>query len=133
MEQLILSNGYKIPKIGYGTWQTPDGKTAEEAVKIAIESGYRHIDAAAVYGNEISVGNGINKSNIDRAELFVTGKVWNTERGYEKTKDAFEKSLSDLQIDYFDLYLIHWTASSNQFNNWNEINIDTWKALVEMY
>ena len=99
-DTFILSNGYRIPCLGFGTWQTPDGETAIHAVKSAIEAGYHHIDAAAVYENERSVGQGIKESNIDRKDLFVTSKVWNTERGYKKTLAAFEKTLSDLQLEY---------------------------------
>lgn len=128
-----LSNNYEIPCVGFGTWQTPDGETAITAVKAAVESGYRHIDAAAVYGNEVSVGEGIKNCGIPREELFISSKVWNTERGYEKTKAAFEKTLKDLQVDYLDLYLIHWPASAKQFKNWEEINLDTWKAMTELY
>lgn len=89
-----LRNKVEIPCIGYGTWKTPDGETASVSVKTAIELGYRHIDTAAAYGNETSVGEGIRESGISREQLFVTSKVWNTERGYEKTLHAFEKIMS---------------------------------------
>ena len=128
-----LKNDYGIPCVGFGTWKTPDGEAARESVREAIQTGYRHIDAAACYGNEISVGEGIKEAGIDREKLFITSKVWNTERGYEKTLAAFDKSLSDLGLEYLDLYLIHWPASSSQFENWEEINIDTWKAMMELY
>lgn len=137
MEKLIdsfkLNNGYDIPCIGYGTWQTPDGETAIKSVKTAIENGYRHIDTASVYGNEISVGQGIKESGINREDLFVTSKVWNTNRGYKNTKIAFEKTLKDLGLEYLDLYLIHWPASKHQFENWEQINLDTWRAMTELY
>lgn len=129
----VLENGRKIPCIGYGTWQTPDGETAVASVKEAVRTGYRHIDAAACYGNEAGVGRGIYESGIARKELFVTSKVWNTERGYERTMAAFEKTLKDLSLDYLDLYLIHWPAASHQFDNWEEINLSTWKAMTELY
>lgn len=128
-----LWNGYQIPCVGFGTWQTPDGDTAIMAVSEAIRAGYRHIDAAAVYGNEVSVGQGIKESGIDRNELFITSKVWNTERGYHSTMAAFEKTLADLQLDYLDLYLIHWPASKNQFSDWEQINLETWRAMTELY
>ena len=132
-DSFVLSNGYPIPCVGFGTWQTPDGDIATNAVKCAIQSGYRHIAAAAVYGNEVSVGKGIAEAGVPREELFITSKVWNTERGYEKTLAAFEKTLADLGLDYLDLYLIHWPASHHQFENWDELNLGTWKAMTELY
>ncbi|HIW58137.1 MAG TPA: aldo/keto reductase [Firmicutes bacterium] len=132
-DTFILNNGYKIPRVGFGTWQTPDGDVAANAVKKAIEIGYRHIDTAAAYGNEKGVGLGIIESGIDRDKLFVTSKVWNTERGYDKTMRAFEKTFSDIQLDYLDLYLIHWPASPAQFSDWEKINLETWKAMTELY
>lgn len=133
IDTVILKNGYKLPCIGYGTWQTPDGDTAKRAVKTAIQLGIRHIDAAAAYENEESVGTGIKESGIERSELFITSKLWNTERGYKKTINAFNKTLRDLQLDYLDLYLIHWPASVNQFPDWKAINKETWKAFMQLY
>lgn len=128
-----LSNGYEIPCVGFGTWQTPDGETAVASVKKAIEAGYRHIDTAAVYGNEESVGKAIRESGVTREDLFITSKVWNTERGYESTLKAFDVTMEKLGLDYLDLYLIHWPASSSQFDNWVELNKETWRAMVELY
>lgn len=128
-----LNNGALIPEVGFGTWQTPDGETAVNSVMCAVKAGYTHIDTAAVYGNEVSVGKAIKESGVSRDKLFVTSKVWNTERGYESTLKAFEKTLKDLQLDYLDLYLIHWPASSHRFENWEEINAETWRAMEELY
>jgi len=128
-----LNNGVEIPAIGYGTWQTRDGEGAVEAVEAAIKAGYRHIDSAACYHNEKSVGEAIKNSGVDRSELFITTKVWNPDRGYENTKKAFEASMEKLGLDYLDLYLIHWPANAKQFDNWDEINLETWRAMTELY
>ena len=100
-----LANDVQIPCIGFGTWQTPDGETAINSVKAALKAGYRHIDTAACYGNEASVGQAIKESGVPREEIFVTSKVWNTERGYEKTLAAFETTMAKLDLDYVDYIL----------------------------
>ena len=126
-----LNNGVKIPIIGFGTWQTPDGQVAEESVLAALNSGYRHIDTAAAYGNEESVGAAIKKSEINRHELFVTTKLWNSDHGYQNTKKAIDTSLEKLGLDYLDLYLIHWPNPATMRDNWAELNAESWQAMEE--
>ena len=128
-----LRNGVTIPRLGFGTYKTPEGEVAEASVLAALEAGYRHIDTAAFYGNEVSVGRAIARSGIPREEIFVTTKVWNTQRGYEKARASILESLSRLGLDYVDLCLIHWPAIPRQFPNWEELNLDTWRAFTELH
>ena len=128
----ILNNGVEIPCIGYGTWRSPNDDTTIQAVKHAILSGYRHIDTAAVYKNEEAVGQGIRESGIPRDELFITTKVWNDDRGYEATKEAFEVSLKKLGLSYVDLYLIHWPNPMKFRGNWEAMNAETYRAMEDL-
>lgn len=134
MKNFKLNNRVEIPAIGFGTWQIEEGENAYNAVKTALELGYTHIDTAAVYGNEVSVGKAIKDSGIAREDLFIVTKLWNDMRGYENAKQAFAESLDKLGLDYVDLYLLHWPANETQFpDDWNEINAASWKALEELY
>ena len=128
-----LNNGVEIPCVGYGTFRTDPAVTAQ-AVQDAIAAGYRHIDTAKVYENEVGVGQGIKAAGVPREELFVTSKLWNTDRGYEAAKAAFQASLDRLGLDYLDLYLIHWPANEKQFGaDAAKINAETWRAMEELY
>lgn len=128
-----MSNGLKIPCVGYGTYKSPnDIKTTESIIK-AIEVGYRHIDTASMYDNENCVGEAVKRSDIDRKELFITSKLWNDVRGYDNTMTAFYKSLDKLKLDYMDLYLIHWPAPLAFRDNYNIKNIETWRAMEHLY
>ena len=102
-----LNTGAKIPAVGFGTWQAAPHEV-EKAVEIALRSGYRHIDCAAIYRNETEVGEGIRKSGVPRSEIFITTKLWNTKHEPEDVEAALDKSLKDLGIEYCDLYLMHW-------------------------
>lgn len=128
-----LSNGVQIPCVGFGTWKTPDGETAITAVKEALQLGYRHIDTAAAYRNEGSVGEGIRQSGIPRNEIFITTKLHNTCHGYEQTHAAFKESMEKLGLDYLDLYLIHWPNPISVRDHWQEANAGTWRAFEELY
>jgi len=121
---IVLNNGFEMPLLGFGTFKIEDGNQVKEAVKHALNAGYRHIDTATVYGNETGVGEGIKESDVQREEIFLVSKVWNADQGYEQTKIAFQKSLDKLQTEYLDLYLIHWPK---------ELNKETWKAIEELY
>jgi len=132
-KKIKLSNGYKIPSIGFGTWQSPDGDVAFSANMTALECGYRHVDCASIYRNEASLGKAVKESGIAREEIFVTSKLWTKKRGYENAKAGFEKTMATLGLDYLDLYLIHWPASPSRFENWKEINAETWRAFEELY
>ncbi len=127
-----LHNKVEIPCVGFGTWQVPDGETAADAVVHAIETGYTHIDTAAVYHNEIGVGAGIRMSGVAREKLFVTSKLWNDVRGYEETLKAFDASLKRLDLDYLDLYLIHWPRPLAFRDTYQEANRETWRAFEHL-
>lgn len=121
---VTLNNGVEMPIFGFGTFKVEDGQQTIDSVKCALELGYRHIDTAAVYGNEEGVGQAIKESGIPREEIFLTTKVWNSDQGYESTLKAFETSLQKLQTDYLDLYLIHWPKTLNK---------ETWRAMEKLY
>ncbi|MDO5352523.1 MAG: aldo/keto reductase [Succinatimonas sp.] len=128
-----LKNGKKIPSIGYGTFKITDKEECINSVKNAIDLGYTHIDTAKAYNNEELVGQGIRESGIKREDLFLTTKVWNTDRGYDKTLKAFDSSLKKLGVDYIDLYLIHWPAVVAKYPDYKELNKSSWKALEHLY
>lgn len=124
MQTVTVNNGVEMPIIGFGVFQIPDEKECENTVIDAIQTGYRLIDTAASYANEVAVGNAIKKAGIDRKGLFITTKVWAEDMGYEKTKVAFQKSLDKLQLEYLDLYLIH--------QPYGDV-FGSWKAMQELY
>lgn len=128
-----LNNGLEIPCIGYGTYKTPQDEV-EEAVLAALREGYRHVDTAAFYANERGVGAAVRCSGLAREDVFLTSKLWNTDRGYGPAKATFAKTLEELGTDYVDLYLIHWPANRKQFGDEaKRINAETWRALEELY
>lgn len=128
-----LNNGKIIPSIGFGTWKLKNNEETVEIIKDAIKCGYRHIDTAFAYGNEETIGKGIKESNIDRKDLFITGKLWNDDRGYENIINACKRTIKNLNCEYLDLYLIHWPASKAVHDDWIEINKETWQALEYLY
>lgn len=120
----ILSNGIKMPSIGFGTYKSGSDEETAKIIEYALKIGYRQIDTASFYGNEVGIGNGIKKSGINREDIFLVTKLWNDDHGYDKTIEAFNKSLKRLKVDYIDLYLIHWP---------NKLNSETWKAFEYLY
>ena len=132
IENIKMNNGVEIPCIGYGTYKVSVDKDGVQVVKDAIEAGYRLLDTAAMYNNEEEVGKAIIESGIPRKDIFLTSKVANPDRGYDSTLRAFDRSLRLLEVDYLDLYLIHWPADKAHFANWKKINSDTWRALERL-
>ncbi|MBB4983930.1 MULTISPECIES: aldo/keto reductase [Streptomyces] len=120
-----LNNGVEIPQLGFGVFQVPDDETTA-AVTAALETGYRSIDTAAVYGNETGVGRALAASGLPREELFVTTKLWNADQGYDATLRAFDAGLGKLGLDHVDLYLIHWPAPAR------DLYRDSWRALERL-
>ncbi|HNP18267.1 MAG TPA: aldo/keto reductase [Fulvivirga sp.] len=131
MRTLILNDGNKIPIVGFGTYKATE-QEGIEAVKNALISGYRLIDTAAIYGNEEAIGKGIEASGVPREEIIVTTKVWRENLGYEQTNAAFEESLAKLNLNYIDLYLIHWPANAKNYDHWQKTNADTWRKMEEL-
>ena len=126
-----LNNGKEIPSIGFGTFRLKE--EVEDVVINAIEVGYKMIDTASSYLNEEYVGNAIKKANVDRKDLFITGKLWNDSREFEKIVEACKETLKKLNVEYLDLYLVHWPASPVLYPNWKVINANVWKALEYLY
>lgn len=133
MREILIGNGIKIPCIGLGTWQITDRELLGSIIGEAYDVGYRLIDTAAAYINEIALSKAISENGLSREELFLSDKVWNTSRGYEAVQEACKKSLKKLKTDYLDLYLIHWPASPKLYPNWSEINADTWRGMEQLY
>jgi 2,5-diketo-D-gluconate reductase A len=124
MQHVTLNNGLQMPILGFGVYQIPDPALCERAVIEAIESGYRMIDTAAAYMNEGAVGQAVKNIGLDRKNLFITSKLWVQDTGYERTRDAINKSLQRLQMDYLDLYLIH--------QPYGDVH-GSWRAMEEAY
>ena len=120
-----LNNGVKIPWLGFGVFEVPEGEEVIQSVLWALEAGYRSIDTAKIYRNEKGVGKAIKQSGVPREEIFVTTKVWNRDQGYQSTLAAFDASLKRLQLETLDLYLIHWPVKGKY--------VETWRAMETIY
>ncbi|GAA3665461.1 aldo/keto reductase [Lentzea roselyniae] len=125
MNIVKLNNGVEMPQLGFGVWQVPDAE-ATTAVAEALKAGYRSIDTAAAYGNEGGTGEAIARSGVDRDEVFVTTKLWNSDHGHDATLRAFDESVKKLGLDVLDLYLIHWPMPAR------DLYVETWKAFVQL-
>jgi 2,5-diketo-D-gluconate reductase A len=125
MEELLMNDGRSIPQLGYGVFQVDPAET-EELVSIALEAGYRHIDTAQAYRNEQGVGDAVRKSAISRDALFITTKLWNPNQPVDRAMASFDESLEKLQLDYVDLFLIHWPQP--MFDEY----VDAWKVLEKI-
>jgi 2,5-diketo-D-gluconate reductase A len=123
--RLDLRSGSTIPQLGFGVFQVPPAETAEAVIR-ALDAGYRHIDTAAAYRNEASVGQAIRSSGLDRSEVFLTTKCFNDDHGYEQAKRACHDSLKRLEMEHIDLYLIHWPVPAH------DRYVETWKAFIEL-
>lgn len=134
MQEYRLNNGQVIPALGFGTWRAKDGEEAYQSTLEALKAGYRHIDTAAIYQNEESVGRAIRDSGLAREELFITTKLWNNHHSYEETVAALDESLAKLGLDYVDLYLIHWPnpKALREEQAWKVRNADCWRAMEDL-
>lgn len=127
-----LGNGVEIPAVGFGTYKTAEGND-EAIISEAIRQGYRHLDTATFYFNEEAVGKAVKNSGLPREEFFITSKVWRDRLGYESTLEEFEKSLKQLDTEYLDLYLIHWPRPTDLGAEWRDQDVETWRAMEELY
>ncbi|KRN81572.1 oxidoreductase [Pediococcus ethanolidurans] len=133
-ETFELANGVKIPKVGFGTWQTPAGDVAYQAVRNALKVGYRHIDTAKAYGNEADVGRAVRDSGIARDQIFVTSKLPAQSKTYDEAMADFESTFKKLDIDYVDLYLVHAPWPWSQIGkDCDEGNVEVWRAMQDIY
>ncbi len=126
----LLNDGREIPVLGFGTWQN-EGEDCVRSVQTAIEAGYRHIDTAKIYGNEVEVGRALHASSVSREEIWLTTKLWNDVRGYDETRAAIDASLKALDVDYIDLYLIHWPNPKAFRDSWASQNLASWRAMED--
>lgn len=128
-----LNNGTSLPCFGFGTYNEKDGDNLE-IIRTAIRTGYRFFDTASIYETERVLGQAIKESGIPREDFFIESKLWIDEMGYENAKRAFEATLDRLQMDYLDLYLIHWPRQTGDENeNWKELDLETWRALEDLH
>ncbi|MCI7813485.1 MAG: aldo/keto reductase [Lachnospiraceae bacterium] len=127
-----LNNGVQIPCVAYGTYKAADGDNAD-IIRMAIEAGYRYFDTASFYGTETYLAEAVQNSKLPRESFFFASKVWKTEMGYDETKAAFQRTLDHLNTTYLDLYLIHWPLPDPDCKEWSQLDLETWRAMEELY
>ncbi|MYY27286.1 aldo/keto reductase [Elizabethkingia anophelis] len=131
VKKIILNDGYEIPVLGFGTYKSMQAEGVDAIIN-ALHRGYRLIDTASIYENESMVAEAIKKSEVPRSEIILTTKLWRDNLGYRQAKEAFQASLDRLKLEYIDLYLIHWPANKKNYENWQRVNADTWRAFEEL-
>ena len=132
-DKLVLSNGVQMPGIGFGTWQVPTDSTLENAISAALKLGYRFFDTAQIYGNASAIGRGVLLSDLPRAEIFISSKIWTSHRSYDGVMRAFTDIIEQLKTTYLDQLLIHWPATQGEPMIWQSQNAGTWRALEDLY
>ena len=132
-DKLVLSNGVQMPGIGFCTWQVPTDSTLENAVSAALKLGYRFFDTAQIYGNASAIGRGVLLSDLPRAEIFISSKIWTSHRSYDGVMRAFTDIIEQLKTTYLDQLLIHWPATQGEPMIWQSQNAGTWRALEDLY
>lgn len=136
-DTITLANGHKMPGFGFGTYKAVDGTDAADSVLAAVGAGYRHIDCASFYKNEEMVGRGIQAAlseyGLERDDLFLTSKVWTSDRPYDRAIESCRQSMIDLGVKYLDLLLIHWPSDDHQDSDWVNMNLETWRAFTDLY
>ena len=132
-DKLVLSNGVQMPGIGFGPWQVPADSTLENAVSAALKLGYRFFDTAQIYGNASAIGRGVLLSDLPRAEIFISSKIWTSHRSYDGVMRAFTDIIEQLKTTYLDQLLIHWPATQGEPMIWQSQNAGTWRALEDLY
>lgn len=125
----ILSNGVLIPCVGYGTYRAGGA----DVIEAAIQAGYRYFDTASFYQTEADIAEAMHRCGLTRGEVFLASKLWKNEMGYEQTKVAFQRTLEKLETDYLDLYLIHWPRPDADCEDWKRLDLETWRAMEELY
>lgn len=131
MEFVELAGGVRMPVVGFGTWKAAGAQIDDEMAKNALAAGYRHIDSAEYYGTEEAIGRALRESGLAREDVTVTSKVWKTHMGYDGTVQAIDRSLERFGFDFLDLYFMHWPKYDTEAADWEEVMLETWRAMED--